>query len=252
MLKGKSIAGIIPARYQSQRLPGKPLSSINGKPMIYYVWKATSESEFIDYPAIATDDERIYEAVESFGGIAIMTSANHKSGTDRIYEAVQKSGQEFDIVLNIQGDEPLLTAKTIDSLINDFSGSEADCGTLIKKIETDDEIISPSVVKVAVNNSGLALYFSREPIPHIRDINKSKWHDSGLHYKHIGIYAYKMNVLKDFVNLPQSKLEKLEKLEQLRLLEAGYTFKCLEIENELIGVDTPADLEKVRKILSAQ
>jgi 3-deoxy-manno-octulosonate cytidylyltransferase (CMP-KDO synthetase) len=249
MSKDEKVIAIIPARYSSTRLPGKPLADINGRPLIEWVWRAVNKSRLIDDIYIAVDDERVEEACLKFGAKAVMTYPNLQSGTDRIYAVCESLGINSGIVINVQGDEPLLNGATIDKLINSIKDSEASVGTLIKRIENLEELLNPSVVKAEVGKTGRAISFSRSPIPYIRDYPLEQWIQVNTFWKHIGIYAYKYNALCDFVSFPVSNLENLEKLEQLRLLELGYHYLCVETDDFLIGVDTPQDLEEVKKYL---
>ncbi len=240
--KKRLICGVIPARYESVRFPGKPLALICGKPMIQYVYERCQRAVMLDQLIVATDDTRIYDTVTVFGGNAVMTSARHASGTDRIAEAVQ--AMDCDLVINIQGDEPLIDPSIIDGLasmmLNDSSIVMA---TPIVQGSSEDERDNPNIVKVVCDKNGFALYFSRSVIPFVRDKEPEKW------YKHIGLYGYKKNFLVQFVKLPQSYLERAEKLEQLRALENGYRIKTLVTDYDGMGVDTPADLEEVEKRL---
>ena len=238
------IIAIIPARYQSTRFPGKPLALILGKPMIQWVYEAVNKVHSIDGTYVATDDKRIFDAVISFGGAPIMTSDKHKCGTERISECIDILSMEPDtVVLNIQGDEPLIKESMIEKLINCFYG---DCviATLKTKIHAKNEVLNPNVVKVITNSKNEALYFSRSPIPYFRNKTDCNF------YKHIGIYCYKADFLKRFIDFPQTILEKTESLEQLRVLEMGYKIRVAETEFETLGVDTPEQLIEVERILS--
>jgi len=248
MIKEK-IIGIIPARYDSQRLPGKPLVDINGKPLIYHVWKAAKQSKFLNKILIATDDKRIEKVCRQFNAECVMTSNDIKSGSDRIIQALQSLNEFYDYIVNIQGDEPLITGQLIDSLILKTIDTQADVGTIISKINDKDELFNPSVVKIVIDDNDFALYFSRSPIPFIRDISEEQWLAAHTFYKHIGIYCYNNQSLLKFGKLPQSDLEKAEKLEQLRLMQAGAKYISLKTNIPLYGVDTKEDLEKVRKIM---
>ena len=238
------VIGIIPARYGSTRFEGKVLADIHGKPMVQWVWEAAKKAKILDEVIVACDDERIEEAVKSFGGKAVFTSKEHPSGTDRICEIVNPL--EVKVVVNIQADEPLLDPVMIENiarpLLDDPSLSMA---TLMKKIEDHHEITDHNVVKVIADKFGMALYFSRSVIPYQRDKSVNV-----TYYKHIGLYAYSKDFLFIFKNLPESTLEKAEKLEQLRVLEAGFRIKVIETKISTIGVDTAEDLEKVKKIIS--
>jgi 3-deoxy-manno-octulosonate cytidylyltransferase (CMP-KDO synthetase) len=231
--------GIIPSRYASTRFPGKPLAKIGGVCMVERVY--TQVSKVLDLVYVATDDERIFNAVEAFGGKAVMTSDQHRSGTDRVQEAYSKIGQGREIVINIQGDEPLISPKEIHLLASSFEDPSVQIATLVNPFNDNKLLHDPNVVKVVKAKNGNVLYFSRLPIPYLRDgatPPKS-------YYRHIGIYAYRYGVLKQIVQLPTSELENSEKLEQLRWLENGYTIRALECDYQGIGVDTPEDLEKL-------
>jgi 3-deoxy-manno-octulosonate cytidylyltransferase (CMP-KDO synthetase) len=244
-----SIIAVIPARYGSTRFPGKALASIQGKPMIQWVYERTRRSALIDRVIVATDDDRILGAVKSFGGDAVMTSTTHATGTDRIAEVVQNI--ECDLVVNVQGDEPLIRHEMIDQaitpLVNDGS---IPMGTLCRKIESREEAFDPNVVKVVFDRNGFALYFSRAPIPWDRErwagrtsLNELPF--SGVMYKHIGLYVYRRTFLLEFARLSQTTLEDTEKLEQLRALEHGYRVRTVVTEYESFGVDIPDDLSKI-------
>lgn len=242
--------GIIPARYQSVRFPGKPLIIIGGKTMIRRVYDRCSLS--LNNVIVATDDKRISKEVESFGGRVIMTSQNHQSGTDRCAEAVtlyQKSHNEpVDIVINIQGDEPFLDPVMLSHLSKSFNDPEIQISTLIKKISSEEEIFNPHLPKVVADKNGMALYFSRSPIPYVRHIEKTKWAGEYPFYKHIGIYAFRTEILMEITQLSPSSLEKAESLEQNRWLENGYTIHVVETQHESISIDTPEDLEKINSM----
>lgn len=237
---------LIPARYASTRFPGKPLAKIAGKPMIQHVVdKAVQVSDSV---YVATDDLRIAEVVEGFGGKSVLTSAAHQSGTDRCYEAYRKViallQQEFDVVVNIQGDEPFIHPEQIRSLVACFEDSEVQIATLAKKFEVNDDIFDPNKVKVVFSSVHTALYFSRSPIPFCRGAEKTEWLAATDFYKHVGMYAYRPAVLQEITSIPQGRLEKAESLEQLRWLENGYKIAVRVTEHESIGIDTPEDLEK--------
>jgi 3-deoxy-manno-octulosonate cytidylyltransferase (CMP-KDO synthetase) len=232
--------GVIPARYASVRFEGKMLADICGKPMVQHVWEAAKKSKTLDDVIVACDDERVFKAVAGFGGKAVMTAKGHMSGTERIAEVVGDIGVK--IVVNIQGDEPLLHPSMIDDVVYPLMTTANLCvTTLMKRIEEEAEVTDPNVVKVVVDKKGNALYFSRCPIPFVRDEEPGM----RVHYKHIGLYAYLKDFLFTYKNLPPSKLEKHEKLEQLRILENGYPIRVLETKHETIGVDTREDLTRV-------
>jgi len=240
---------IIPARYASTRFPGKPLADLGGKTVVEWVYQGVRAVESIDEVCVATDDERIKEAVERFGGRCVMTRTDHKSGTERCCEVVEKmdaEGDYFDLVLNVQGDEPFVNKNQITSLLAAFKDQDRRIVTLAKKITSAEELISPNNVKVVLDDFGDAMYFSRTPIPYIRDCEVSKWHERHNYFKHIGIYAYLTEILEDIVYLEETPLEKCEKLEQLRWIEQGYPIKVIETQCENIGIDTPEDLEKAK------
>lgn len=244
-------AGIIPARYASSRFPGKPLVMIGNKPMIQRVYELARETLEIVY--VATDDKRVFDAVVNFGGKAIMTSPDHFSGTDRCAEAVSKINLEtpakIDIVINIQGDEPFIKSEQIALLMKCFSDETVEIATLIRKVEPGEDIFNPNQPKVILNLKGDAIYFSRAAIPFIRDAEMNEW--SGKHdfYKHIGLYAYRTEILKKVTLLPRSSLEISESLEQNRWLENGFRIRTAVTQWESIGIDTPDDLEKAKLLL---
>lgn len=238
--------GIIPARYASSRFPGKPLADMDGKPMIQRVYEQVIQA--VDDVCVATDDERIEAAVKAFGGKVVMTSDKHRSGTDRCFEAYQKIGKGFDVVINIQGDEPFIHPEQIETIKACFTDDEIQIATLVKPFRTDDDfettLFNPNSPKVVVNKKMEAMYFSRSIIPYIRGKKYTEWLPNHTFYKHIGMYAYRADVLAEITALPQSTLELAESLEQLRWLENGYKIKVGITEQETIGIDTPADLEK--------
>lgn len=245
-----SILGIIPARYASTRFPAKPLVDIAGQSMIERVYRQAQKAKSISKVTVATDDQRIADHVKKFGGDVCMTSDQHVSGTDRCYEALQQQSENFEYVINIQGDEPFISPNQIDLLASLLTGT-TELGTLVKAIENPDQLFNPNVVKVVFNSSGEALYFSRSTVPHIRNTDPSQWLSSHTFFKHIGMYAYRADVLKKITQLPISKLEKAESLEQLRWLENGFKIKVAETEIETIGIDTPEDLDNALAFLKA-
>ena len=243
------IIGIIPARYASSRFPGKALTLINGKPMIEWVYKQASKANLLQEVYVATDDARIQKAVEAFGGKVLLTSTNHRSGTERCNEAagkLQKQGIEMDAVINIQGDEPLINPQQIDIVASLFSDNTIQIASLVKKITRSEELFDPNVVKAIVGSKGKAIYFSRQTIPFLRDKEKGQWLETHSFYKHIGIYGYTTRVLGEIVLLKESPLEKAESLEQLRWLENGFEITIKETEFESFGIDTPEDLLKIK------
>jgi len=247
---------VIPARYGSTRFPGKPLAFLKNKPIIQHVYERAKSSKMIDEVFVATDDSRILHTVESFGGKAIMTSSKHPSGTDRIAEAVDKllkegyNLQESSIVINLQGDEPLIKKEMIDQLIDLMKNENDSIGTLAKRIEKEDDFFNPNIVKVVFDKNGYALYFSRSPIPFDREKFIKGFSKNNFMYKHIGIYGYNVRILKNFVGLPMSRLEEIESLEQLRALENGIKIKVGLTEYDSFGIDTPEDLEVAEKCLN--
>ena len=241
------IVAVIPARYGSTRFPGKVLTKIAGKPMIQWVYETTVGTK-VSKTLIATDDQRIYDCVIGFGGEPVMTSPEHKTGTDRIAEAV--SGMDVDLVVNVQGDEPLVPSKIIDELIDTLlSEKKADMATIAVPIKAGSaERDDPNVVKVVIDNFNSALYFSRAPIPY----SQNKENNNVNHFKHWGIYAFRKPFLKRFVNWPQGALECAEKLEQLRALENGARISVCIGSGQTVAVDTPADIEKVEALIAAR
>lgn len=246
--------GIIPARYASTRFPAKPLAILGGKPVIQRVYEQVSS--VLNDVYVATDDSRIADVVNSFGGNVVMTSPDHKSGTDRCFEAYTKIGKEFDVVINIQGDEPFIQKSQLESLKECFmSAEQTDIATLVKPFTTSNtlaELENPNSPKVVVSPTSKALYFSRSVIPYLRNIDRQEWLSKHKFYKHIGLYAYRSEVLKEITKLPQSSLELAESLEQLRWLENGYNIRVAETGIETIGIDTPEDLQKAEDFLNKQ
>ncbi|MCD8043622.1 MAG: 3-deoxy-manno-octulosonate cytidylyltransferase [Tannerellaceae bacterium] len=243
--------GIIPARYASTRFPGKPLADMAGKPMIQRVYEQVQQ--VLDKVIVATDDTRIEQAVLQFGGGVVMTSPDHQSGTDRCYEAFIKAGQGYDVIINIQGDEPFIHREQIEALKECFNSPEIDIATLVKPFKaTDDfekDLFNPNSPKVVLNKNREALYFSRSVIPYVRGKNHLEWLQNHTFYKHIGLYGYRAHVLSEITRLPQSTLELAESLEQLRWLENGYKIKAGITQHETIGIDTPEDMERALEFL---
>lgn len=237
------ILGIIPARYASTRFPGKPLADIGGKSMIQRVYEQVKKSKLITDVIVATDNQLIMDHVNRFGGRVRMTKESHVSGTDRCYEALTLQKASFDYVINIQGDEPFIQPEQIDLLAGLLDG-KTELATLVKKIEDPEQLFNPNVVKAVVASNGEALYFSRSAVPHIRNTSEQDWVSAHTFYKHIGMYAYRTDVLKKLTALPVSPLEKAESLEQLRWLENGFRIKVAETKTETIGIDTPEDLQR--------
>jgi len=248
------IVAVIPARYHSSRLPGKPLAEIGGEPMIRWVYERAKKARWVNEVWVATDDQRIYKVVKRFGGNCQITSSEHQSGTDRIAE-IAKEKKDWEIIINVQGDEPLIDPGMIEEVILSFKDNPSIymC-TLKREIKTVEELINPNVVKVVTDQEGYALYFSRSPIPYCRNI----WPDiKGIEvlpsshwiFKHIGLYGYKRDFLLHFAQLPPTPLEKIEQLEQLRALENGYKIKVEKTEKDSLGVDNFQDLERVRMLV---
>jgi 3-deoxy-manno-octulosonate cytidylyltransferase (CMP-KDO synthetase) len=244
-----NIVCIIPSRYESSRFPGKPLADLCGKPMIQHVYERVLRCARVSQAAVATDDERIYRAVTGFGGQAIMTASVHRSGTDRIAEAVSHMDLHHDdIVVNIQGDQPLFEPAQIDEVVQPLLDDPAiPMSTLIYRIVRDEEILHPNAVKTVFDHDGFALYFSRATIPFVRDRGKR-----ADYFKHHGIYAYRRHFLDTFVRLPEGVLERLESLEQLRALEFGHKIKVIVTVHDSVEVDTPQELERVKEILQGK
>lgn len=243
--------GIIPARYSSSRFPGKPLADMAGKPMIQRVYEQVKLA--LDEVWVATDDTRILEAVEAFRGNAVMTSASHKSGTDRCKEAYQKINKDFDVIINIQGDEPFIQPEQINAIKDCFDTPNIELATLVKPFKKEDgfeALFNNNSPKVVINNNNEAIYFSRSIIPYIRDVHHTEWLDKHTFYKHIGMYAYRVDILNKITELPQSSLELAESLEQLRWIENRYKIKVGYTNVETIGIDTPDDMEKALKLLN--
>ncbi len=242
--------GIIPARYASTRFPAKPLAMLGGKPVIQRVYEQVCG--VLDEAYVATDDERIETVVKSFGGKVVMTSVNHKSGTDRCYEAYTKVGDGYDVIVNIQGDEPFIQRSQLEAVKTCFDDETTQIATLVKPFTPEngfDALENVNSPKVVVDKRMNALYFSRSIIPFMRNKDKNEWLSGHTYYKHIGLYAYRASVLKEITSLPQSSLELAESLEQLRWLENGYKIKVGLTNVETIGIDTPADLERAENFL---
>ncbi|HTM65265.1 MAG TPA: 3-deoxy-manno-octulosonate cytidylyltransferase [Flavipsychrobacter sp.] len=243
------IIGIIPARYASTRFPGKPLIDIAGKSMIQRVYEQASKSKSLSKVVVATDDARILDHVVAFGGEAVMTKEEHPSGTDRCWEALQKAGSEYQYVINIQGDEPFIDPQQIDSLAEILDG-ETELATQIIPVHDYESLKDMGEVKVVLNKNMEALYFSRMIIPYIKGVPEEEWHLHHTYYRHVGMYAYRANVLEKITRLPVSSLEKAESLEQLRWLENGFKIKCALTNFESHCIDTAEDVERVLKILN--
>ena len=242
--------GIIPARYASTRFPGKPLADILGQPMIQRVYERASQ--VLDTVVVATDDQRIYDAVVQFGGRVVMTSENHKTGTDRCYEALTKLPETYDVVINIQGDEPFIAIDQIEALKNCFVSDQIQLATLVKPFDANtsiDELENPNTPKVILSQAGEAICFSRSVIPYLRGVEKSQWAAAHTYYKHIGIYAYRTDILAQITKMTQTPIEKAESLEQLRWLENGLHIHVAITHSDNHSIDTPEDLQRVVELM---
>ena len=240
--------GIIPARYASTRFPGKPLAMLGNKPVIQHVYEQVKDC--FDSVYVATDDERIKEAVLAFGGNVVMTSEDCKNGTERCLDAYKRLALDSDVIVNVQGDEPFIQAKQVKALMECFNDENTDIATLVKPFDAAEgleRLESPNTPKVVMDEAGFAIYFSRSVIPYLRGVEKEEWLEKHTFYKHLGIYAYRASLLEAITCLPQSPMEKAESLEQLRWLENGYKIKVGVTDIETIGIDTPDDLERARK-----
>lgn len=244
---------IIPARYASTRFEGKPLADLGGQTVIERCYRRVQQA--VDDVVVATDDERILKVVESFGGMAVMTSSAHRSGTDRCLEAYDKIGVPSDVIINVQGDEPFIDPAQIRQLMGCFENDATQIATLALPYPKDADyegLENPNRPKVVMNAAGNAMLFSRSVIPYIRSVERKDWPAKGNYYTHIGMYAFRSAVLKEICHLPQSSLELAESLEQLRWLQNGYNIKVAVTDRQTIGIDTPADLEEARRILANQ
>ena len=254
MMADTKVIAVIPARWSSSRFPGKPLALIQGKPMIQWVYEQASKTKCVSELIVATDDSRILDTVNGFGGKAVMTSSDHESGTDRIAEVIRDINCE--VVVNVQGDEPLIPPANIDLIVKPLlEGISQSTVTLRIPIKSHKELLDRNITKVVVDKFDQALYFSKAPIPWDRDnngVNSSVDHLKPFWYKHIGLYAYKKSFLMEFSSLPESNLEKIEKLEQLRILENGHGIKVVETDLDSIGVDSESDLALIEERLAEQ
>ncbi len=244
-----SILGIIPARYESSRFPGKPLIDILGKSMIQRVYEQTLKSSRLAAVVVATDDQRIYDHVLSFGGKAVYTKADHPSGTDRCFEAYQNMAGGFDYVINIQGDEPFIDPTQID-LLCDVCDGKTELATLMIPVDSHEVLFDMGEVKITLNSNHEALYFSRMVIPYIKGKPESEWHKHHNYYRHVGMYAYRKDILEQVTKLTPSSLENAESLEQLRWLENGFKVKCAITQFDSHCIDTPDDIEKVIRLMN--
>ncbi len=248
------VIGIIPARYDSTRFPGKPLQLIDGVSMIERVYQRATSSNLLDLIVVATDDDRIYQHVRQFNGQVIMTSKNHQSGTDRCMEALhileEQWKKTFDVVVNIQGDEPLIDPNNINLLVEKFQIPNVEIATLKRQIIDRDELFSPNVVKVITDLKDKAIYFSRNPLPFVANTIENEWLTQHVFYKHIGIYAYRSEILRKITNLAVSNLEKCEKLEQLRWIENSFSIYAYVTNSDVYAVDVPEDVAKIENLLN--
>ena len=245
--------GIIPARYASTRFPAKPLAMLGGMTVIERVYRAVDG--VLDETVVATDDQRIFDAVEAFGGKAVMTGLHHKSGTDRVCEAYQLLGHQHDVIVNVQGDEPFIQPSQLHIIQQCFEDPQTQIATLVKPFTTQDgleALENPNSPKVVLDDRRRAMYFSRSVIPYLRGIDREQWLATQTFYKHIGLYAYRPEVLRQITSLPQSPLEMAESLEQLRWLQAGYHIQVGITQVETIGIDTPADLARAEEFLQTK
>ncbi len=242
--------GIIPARYASTRFPGKPLALLGGRPVIQHVYEKAVAA--IGEAYVATDDQRIFDVVKTFGGQAVMTRSDHQSGTDRIEEACEKIGTDADVIINIQGDEPFIAVSQIETLKGLFNHPQTQIGTLGKRFESMEAVMNPNSPKIVTDKTGFALYFSRSVIPYIRGKEQDCWINHFPYLKHLGIYAYRRETLYEITHLPSSSLELAESLEQLRWLENGYRIRVGITEVETVGIDTPEDLQRAEAFLLKQ
>ena len=245
------VVGIIPSRYNSTRFPGKPLAMIKGKTMIQRVCEQAWKSK-LDAVVVATDDVRIADEVMSFGGQYVLTDPNHRSGTDRCREALDLLENQYDAVVNIQGDEPFIDPEQIDQVIDLISQDDTPLASLAKRIKDGDELFSPNTVKVVMDKMGNALYFSRNPIPFMRNLDRNEWLSKGVFYKHIGIYSYKAEILRQIAEMQPTKLELSESLEQLRWLENGLSIRMGITDTENISIDIPDDVLKAEQFAQNQ
>ena len=244
------IAGIIPARFASSRFPGKPLADIRGKSMLQRVYEQALASTLLDTVVIATDDTRIFDHARSIGANVVMTAADHPSGTDRCWEALNQLDPGYRYVINIQGDEPFLDPNQIDELAAVLQDGTAELATQMIRIQSSELLFDRGEVKIILDQQQQALYFSRMPIPFIKGVEEKNWHLHFPYYRHVGMYAYRRDILEQITRLPVSSLEKAESLEQLRWLEHGFKIRCVETRYDSHCIDTPEDIEKVLALLS--
>jgi 3-deoxy-manno-octulosonate cytidylyltransferase (CMP-KDO synthetase) len=242
------IVAIIPARYASSRFPGKPLVEILGKTMIQRVYEQTSQSKLVNKVVVATDDQRIFDHVVSFGGNVVMTAADHPSGTDRCRDALQQLNEEYKYVINVQGDEPFIEPEQIDELATVLQDGTTELATQMIAVDSYEMLFDKGEVKIVLNTNNQALYFSRMVIPFIKGVEEKDWHKHHNYFRHVGMYAYRTDILEQITKLPVSSLEKAESLEQLRWLENGYKIKCVPTTFDSHCIDTVEDIDKVLKL----
>ncbi|MBR1792823.1 MAG: 3-deoxy-manno-octulosonate cytidylyltransferase [Bacteroidales bacterium] len=248
------VLAVIPARYASSRFPGKPLARLGDRPVIQWVWEHVCQLSKLSRIIVATDDSRIYQAVSDFGGEAMMTSTSHRSGTDRCGEVVrslQDKGEFYDVVINVQGDEPFVQPAQLQTLVDCFFDAQVQIATLRTRIQSTEELLSPNNVKVICNRAGKALYFSRQPIPYLRGVDSDQWIEREAYYKHVGIYAFRSDALLSLTKLQSTTLEQAESLEQLRWLECGYSIAVQTTLFSNVGIDTPEDLDAAARMLKS-
>ncbi len=239
------IVGIIPARYASSRFPGKPLIDIKGKSMIQRVYQQAAKSKLLNKVMVATDDESIFNHVKNFGGEVVMTDEHHPSGTDRCWDAVQQLKEDYQYVINIQGDEPFIEPEQIDELAEILNDGTTELATQMIAVDNYEMLFDKGEVKIVLNKNNEALYFSRMVIPFIKGVDEKEWHKHHQYFRHVGMYAYRKNILEKITQLPVSPLEKAESLEQLRWVENGFIIKCAVTKYESHCIDTPEDLKKL-------
>lgn len=243
------IVGIIPARYASTRFPGKPLIEINGMSMLQRVYEQASKSKLLNRVIVATDDERILQHVRNFGGEVVMTAAHHPSGTDRCWDALQQMDNSFQYVINIQGDEPFIEPAQVDELAAVLLDGETELATQMIAVDNHEVLFDKGEVKIVLNTANEAIYFSRMVIPYFKGIEETEWHLHHTYYRHVGMYAYRRDILEKITKIQVSALEKAESLEQLRWVENGFKIKCVTTQYESHCIDTPEDVEKVLKMM---
>lgn len=246
------VIGIIPARFASTRFPGKPLAEIAGKSMIQRVYERAKEVKLLTEVIIATDDDRIYTAAEDFGAKVIMSSPDHQSGTDRCCEVINLLDEKYDLVVNIQGDEPFIDPEQIQQVVQCFSDENTEIATLVKLIDSNEELFNHNKPKVLMDDDDFAIYFSRSALPYLKDVEQNEWRSEFNFYKHIGMYAYRTDILREITQLKPSRLEKAEGLEQLRWIESGYKIKTSITEIESFSIDSPEDIDNLPESLFSE